>query len=113
LRLRAVAKVGRTTGATMGLVVDTQAHLWIPYGAPTDYNRYAWFVDQIVVVPVGGAPTFSDSGDSGSLVFDVKTREIIGLLFAGSSNGETYVNPIGAVLAELSELLGSELEFKT
>lgn len=101
LLLKAVAKVGRTTASTLGVVVDVNVRSWIPYGADEDdLDRYAWFEEQIGVVPVGTGLDFSDSGDSGSGVFDPLTSELVGLLFAGST-GFTLVNPIDRVLAAL------------
>ena len=100
LLLTTVAKVGRTTGATLGVVVDVAAQLWIPYGRDDELDKYAWMVNQIAVVPVGDQPVFSAAGDSGSAVFDARTHRIIGLLFAGGG-GRTFVNPIDAVFSEL------------
>jgi hypothetical protein len=102
---RTVMKVGRTTGATLGVVVDTSARLWIPYGAEDDFDRYAVFANQLVVLPIGRAPDFSASGDSGSSVFDARTSQLIGLLFAGSDAGYTILNPIDRVFQELSIVL--------
>ncbi len=101
LLYRAVGKVGRTTGSTIGIVVDVDARFWIPYGAPNDYDRYGLFVAQLVVLPVGRAPDFSAAGDSGSAVFDLRSRQLVGLLFAGSDAGYTIVNPIDAVFDAL------------
>ena len=100
LLLRVVGKVGRTTGATLGVVIDIDARFWIPYGAEDDLDRYAWFVNQIGVVPIGSFPEFSLPGDSGSAIFDALTFDLVGLLFAGGE-GLTLVNPIANVFAEL------------
>jgi hypothetical protein len=87
-----VRKYGRTTGFTTGNVVGLNATVNVGYSRGT-----ARFVGQIVI---RGRGKFSDSGDSGSLIVDPNRRPV-GLLFAGSSNGYTFANPIGQVLSAL------------
>lgn len=89
---QSVRKHGRTTGHTVGVIVDTSVSLWIGFG-----SKKAWFQDQIAIQGVGAAH-FSAGGDSGSLIVDAVTSEPVGLLFAGSSSGLTFANPIGPVL---------------
>ena len=65
-------------------------------------NGTARFVNQIVIVP----GSFSDSGDSGSLIVtDDGNNNPVGLLFAGSST-HTVANPISAVLARFNVGVG-------
>lgn len=90
----AVHKHGRTTGYRRGQVVDVAADVNVGYDFGT-----ARFVDQIVVVGDGGT-SFSDSGDSGSLIVDRKTRRATGLLFAGSAS-HTIANHAADVVAAL------------
>lgn len=92
-----VHKHGRTTGYTRGRVVDVAADVNVGYDFGT-----ARFIDQIIVI--GDAGSFSDSGDSGSLIVDRGTRRATGLLFAGSAS-HTIANPIQDVLAGLSVTL--------
>ena len=92
-----VHKHGRTTGFTRGRIVDVSADLNINYDFGT-----ARFVDQIVIV--GATGSFSDSGDSGSLIVRRAGNRATGLLFAGSGS-HTIANPIGAVLSALSVTL--------
>lgn len=92
-----VHKHGRTTGYTRGHVVDIAADVNVGYDFGT-----ARFIDQILVV--GDAGSFSDAGDSGSLIVDRATKKATGLLFAGSSS-HTIANHIGNVLAELGVTL--------
>jgi hypothetical protein len=87
-----VRKYGRTTGYTTGSVVGLNATVNVGYSRGT-----ARFVGQIVI---RGNGKFSNSGDSGSLIVDANRRPV-GLLFAGSSNGYTFANPIGQVLSAL------------
>jgi len=70
-----VRKSGRTSGVTQNTVYLTNASVTVDYGS----GKRAYFVDQIVVYQ-----TFSDSGDSGSVVD--KGGEFVGLVFAGSDD---------------------------
>ena len=99
-----VCKMGRTTGFTIGKIVD------ISYDGPVDYSSNpesaalpstsAWFVDQIKI-QWGNRP-FSRDGDSGSLVLTVSDLRPVGLLFAGNESKKfTLCNPIGAVMSAL------------
>lgn len=86
----AIKKVGRTSGLTNGSVVAVNATINVNYGTP----GVARFVGQIVT-----SKHFSKAGDSGSLVVtDDGSNNPVGLLFAGSGNGLTILNPIGEVL---------------
>jgi len=92
-----VHKHGRTTGYTKGQVVDIAADVNVGYDFGT-----ARFIDQIIVI--GDSGPFSDSGDSGSLIVDRKTKKATGLLFAGSSS-HTIANHIEKVLTKLGVTL--------
>jgi hypothetical protein len=93
-----VHKMGRTTGYTVGRVVDVDWDGYIDYsksfGHPAGTDL-AWFVNQLKVKGLG--MDWSKPGDSGSLVLDAETNQPVGLHFAGYS---TYgiVNPISNVL---------------
>lgn len=101
-----VQKTGRTTEHTEGFVQSLYATVQVKY----DLFRKATFVDQIIVSQPARAASFSNGGDSGSLVYDLEKR-CLGLLFGGSeASGDepatTIVNPIQHVLRELNvELL--------
>ncbi|MFZ1991092.1 MAG: hypothetical protein WAW96_15130 [Alphaproteobacteria bacterium] len=90
----AVEKDGRTTGYTQGKITDVNATVKIDYDLGT-----LTFEDQIVIIGNNGG-AFSDAGDSGSLIVDCKTKQPVGLLFAGSKS-DTIANHIGDVLSEL------------
>jgi hypothetical protein len=95
LLYQSVRKHGRTTGHTIGVVMDVSANLWVDYRVGNQ-NLSAWFEDQIAVMGVGAAP-FSQGGDSGSLIADAVTLEPVALLFAGGGS-LTFANPIDLVL---------------
>jgi hypothetical protein len=97
----AVAKVGRTTGTTRGLVTAFELdNLVVQFGIGS-----LRFDRQIEIEGANGGP-FSEGGDSGSLVVD-EARKGVGLLFAGGDQGGTngkglsYANPLRAVFDEL------------
>ncbi|PFG41716.1 hypothetical protein ATJ88_0358 [Isoptericola jiangsuensis] len=99
----AVEKVGRTTGHTVGRVTAIEMDdVLVGYGPELGVLA---FDDQIEVESTRPG-SFSEGGDSGSLVYRAD-GVAVGLLFAGSETGGTdgtgltYVNPIGSVLDAL------------
>jgi hypothetical protein len=99
----AVQKYGRTTVLTTGSVTGVNATISVRY----DKGNTATFTNQIVITGTNGA--FSDSGDSGSLIVtNDGSKNPVGLLFAGSTS-TTIANPIGAVLTQLGQQLGTTL----
>jgi hypothetical protein len=101
----AVQKSGRTTGWTNGNVVAINVTVDVGYSASCGGpgTQVARFTNQISVSP----GTFSDGGDSGSLILESGSVDpangrprAVGLLFAGSSS-VTFANPINSVLSSL------------
>lgn len=91
-----VHKFGRTTGYRAGRVSSVVFDLTINYEVGP-----VGFVDQIVIRGLNSQP-FSDSGDSGSAILERSTNKVIGLLFAGATNGSmTFANHISDVLSQL------------
>lgn len=88
-----VHKFGRTTGYTVGRVVSVDTDVSVEY----DTGVYT-FSDQIVIV--GDHGSFSDAGDSGSLIVERPTGKAVGLLFAGSAS-HTIANHLASVLRSL------------
>jgi len=84
----AVQKYGRTTGLTTGTVAYVSVTTRVGYD-----SGQARFINQIAISP----GTFSDGGDSGSLIVTDPGKNPVGLLFAGSSS-YTIANPINLVL---------------
>ena len=89
-----VEKTGRTTGYTTGVIHDVQATVKVTYDSGT-----LTFANQIVIVNAGGA-SFSDTGDSGSLIVERTTKQAVGLLFGGTKS-HTLANHIDDVLSAL------------
>ncbi|WP_131991188.1 hypothetical protein [Acidipila rosea] len=107
-----VAKSGRTTGLTCSTVNAVDLSVKIDYFrdcAETEPYTTKLFTGQIGIA----GDSFSDSGDSGSLVVDSANAEPLGLFFAsgtdGHGNGMSIANPISDVLAQLSMSVGSRL----
>lgn len=90
-----VEKTGRTTGYTTGVIRDVQATVKVTYDSGT-----LTFADQIVIVNAGGS-SFSDAGDSGSLIVERTTKQPVGLLFGGTKS-HTLANHIEDVLSALN-----------
>ena len=93
-----VAKSGRTTGLTCASVAAINMDVVVDYYtdcAETFHLMTKTFTDQIAVA----GTSFSDAGDSGSLVVDTATAEPVGLFFAGGTDihgSEIAVaNPVG------------------
>ncbi|MGH8003682.1 MAG: hypothetical protein ACRECJ_03025, partial [Limisphaerales bacterium] len=84
-----IKKVGRTSGLSEGTVFAINATVDVGYS-----GGVAHFVGQIIT-----SKHFSKSGDSGSLVVTNDENDSpVGLLFAGTTNGVTVLNPIEEVL---------------
>jgi hypothetical protein len=103
----AVQKYGRTTVLTHGAVTGVDATIKVRY----DKGHTAVFLHQIVIGGNAGT-SFSGAGDSGSLIVtDNSSANPVGLLFAGSSS-TTIANPIGEVLTQLGQKLGTTLSIQ-
>jgi hypothetical protein len=102
-----VAKSGRTTGLTCSTVDTINSTIKVSYykdAAETQFYVSKTYTNQI------GMPGnyFSDAGDSGSLVVDTANAQPVGLFYAGSIGtasqpGESFAQPIGEVLTDLSQ----------
>ena len=96
-----VHKVGRTTGVRHGRVTAFELD-----GVAVEYDIGVISFDNQIEIEGPGNKSFSDAGDSGSLIVDDQMLAAA-LLFAGGdhggSNGKglTYANPIAAVLKAL------------
>lgn len=93
-----VRKRGRTTGLTYGVVDSIALSVNIDYGSTLGVRT---LTNQIGIRPdTAHNASFGDHGDSGSAVVD-GSLHVVGLHFAGSSDGHGIANPIGAVLGAL------------
>lgn len=93
-----VHKFGRTTGYTVGQVTSIDTDVTVGY----DLGNLT-FTGQIIVVGNSGT-SFSNAGDSGSLILERGTNKAVGLLFAGSTS-HTIANHIDEVLKALGVAL--------
>ena len=92
-----VQKFGRTTSYTAGRVTSIDTDVAVDYDTGT-----FTFADQMIIKGLNGT-SFSNSGDSGSLITERGTNAAVGLLFAGSS-AYTIANHIDAVLAQFGRI---------
>lgn len=93
-----VHKFGRTTSYTAGHVTSVDTDVVVQY----DIGNLT-FTGQIIIVGTG-RKSFSDAGDSGSLILQRGTNKAVALLFAGSKS-HTIANHIGDVLKALNVTL--------
>lgn len=107
-----VVKSGRTTGLTCSTVESIDLAVKVDYYkdcAETQPYYTKTFSGQIGI----GGDSFSDSGDSGSLIVDASNAQPVALFFAGGTdgrgNGLSVANPIADVLNELGNETGSKL----
>lgn len=106
-----VEKVGRTTGHTYGKVVaQTVGAFPVNYSVAGIGSQIAYFEPVFIVQGSAGQP-FSSSGDSGSLVVSMVggERRAVGVVFAGDSQGFSYILPLEPILNNLSVSLVSGL----
>jgi len=102
-----VHKVGRTTGVRHGRVTAIELD-----GVSVEYDTGVMTFDDQIEVEGSGKRSFSDAGDSGSLIVD-DAFEAAALLFAGGDHGGTndkgltYANPIQAVFSKLKVKLAT------
>jgi hypothetical protein len=91
-----VHKFGRTTSYRAGRVSSVTFDVVVPYEVGD-----VMFADQIAIRGLA-SERFSDSGDSGSAILERSTNKVVGLLFAGATNGSlTFANHIADVLRRL------------
>ena len=93
-----VHKFGRTTSYRAGRVTSIDTDVAVQYDAGT-YT----FESQMIIVGLDNQ-SFSDAGDSGSLILERQSQTAVGLLFAGSAS-HTIGNHIGNVLDALGVTL--------
>ncbi|HEX6973091.1 MAG TPA: hypothetical protein VF147_01755 [Vicinamibacterales bacterium] len=100
-----VYKVGRTTGATKGRVTAFDLD-----NVVVNYDVGNLRFDGQIEIEGTGSRSFSDGGDSGSLIVNAD-MQAVALLFAGSERGGkndmglTFANPIHRVLGDLNATL--------
>jgi len=98
-----VQKSGRTTGLQFGTITSINNTILVNYGGACGTAK---FINQIGITP----GTFSDPGDSGSLILHRTAKDSsgrfrpVGLLFAGSDT-TTFANRIDDVLGALSSVI--------
>ena len=91
----AVQKSGRTTGQTLG-IVNSVAFSFSITAASYCCSGATDFDDQILVEPDPAGTDFALGGDSGAALLDQGSPPaVVGMLFAGDTNGWGYANTIG------------------
>lgn len=93
----AVKKSGRTTGVTMGRIIDTDATIEVWYE-----DKVALF-DHVIVIQPALNTSFTEPGDSGSIVVN-ENNEAVAEIFAGGS-GYGIAFPVKKALQALGVTL--------
>src|SRR4029078_3958666 len=80
-----VTKAGRTTGVTTGTIRATRVRgVQVNYG--TLQNPIIATFDNAITITGAGGTSFSNPGDSGSVILDQATGRPVALLFAGDDS---------------------------
>ena len=98
-----VKKAGRTTEFTHGVIEALDLTVEVSYG-----NFTALFEDQLLIVSRDAGP-FSQGGDSGSAILNYDGQHLLGLLYAGGTDGEGRDVTIANKAPIVQSLLGFEL----
>jgi len=107
----AVAKSGRTTALTCSSIdaIAITASVSYSRGCNSTSTYSVTFSGQIsVAFPAGSS--FSEDGDSGSLIVDQNTADPVALLYA-ASDSDTVGNPVADVLSALADTQGNRPSF--
>jgi hypothetical protein len=103
-----VAKSGRTTGLTCSTVSAIGVSTSVTYQTQCNGGTSFMVMYSNQVTVSGGG--FSAGGDSGSLIVDRGTTDPVALLYGGSDT-DTVGNPVGDVLAALTDQQGNQPSF--
>jgi hypothetical protein len=101
--LMRVGKLGRSTGFTEGVVtgINVTQRISSQFGGTFPFAELM----EIAPAPDGEAPMFSDSGDSGAVVFTLPDCRAVGVIVAGGENEpgqyRTYACDLRAALDDL------------
>ncbi len=102
-----VAKSGRSTGVTCGVVEAVNTSVTVDYMSGCSSATFARTYGDAVMISGTG---FSAEGDSGSLVVDGNSATPVALLFAGDGSS-TVTNPVPDVLQALADSNGNRPTF--
>lgn len=91
-----VTKFGKSTKTTTATVIDPNFFMALRY--PHNLGTLQ-FANQILCTP------FANNGDSGAIVVDMATGQVVGIHFAGTSEASA-VNPIGPAMSALGFVFG-------
>lgn len=96
-----VYKIGATTGKTFGIIKSVVSAVKVQ-------NSEGNILEYQYQLMIGGTEedfltpkNFSLPGDSGSVIFDYDTNKIVGLLFSGNGDVNSFANKIGPVFDKL------------
>lgn len=105
-KMAVVYKQGSATGTTLGVANPIQSHV-VSYEA--DGKRCV--TREWCVVPAADPNCFARVGDSGSLVLERDTANVMGMIFGGHKNGgPVYFTSITAIATHVEKVTGLRIQ---
>lgn len=105
-KLAVVYKEGSATDITMGVVNPIQSHV-VSYD--TDGKRCV--TREWCIIPATDSNCFAKVGDSGSLVLERDTANVMGMIFGGHENeGPVYFTSITAIATDVEKVTGLRVQ---
>ncbi|KAK2748870.1 hypothetical protein FQN55_004012 [Onygenales sp. PD_40] len=106
-----LAKKGKTTNWTSGTVNAIKANLRMSRKeSGGEFNLHA---SRDISAWVAHAPKhkrpFCSAGDNGSLVFNIDTGNVVGLLFSSDPDGNGYFTPFNLVIEDIERVTGGRV----
>jgi hypothetical protein len=99
--VKEVGKFGRTTKRTYGTVTDSLVDVQVEYPGANGKRVINFVTPQIEITHTNPKKPFSDKGDSGSLVVDLKTSKPFGLIFGGAKDNQGNFRSLAHFLPEV------------
>ncbi|KAH8693561.1 hypothetical protein BGW36DRAFT_300247, partial [Talaromyces proteolyticus] len=101
-----VYKQGSTTGLTSGVINPV-----LSYIASYDANGNRKMTAELCVIPDRGFERFAGPGDSGSLVLECRTANVVGMVFGGHLDCEpAYFSSISAMAKDIRKVTGLDMQ---
>lgn len=105
-KMAVVYKQGSATDTTMGVINPTQSHV---VSNDADGKRYV--TREWCIIPAADPNCFAKVGDSGSLVLERDTANVMGVIFGGHENGgPVYFTSITAVATHIEKVTGLRVQ---
>lgn len=105
-KMAVVYKQGSATDITIGVVNPIQSHI-VSY----DADGKQCVTREWCIIPAAGPNCFARVGDSGSLVLERDTANVMGMIFGGHKNGgPVYFTSITAIATHVEKVTGLRVQ---